>query len=96
MGLKLDEKLPYGTVYGAPGRVKFEQNGVLFDSNGDEVPDGILNNEPHEQISPTRYDNLPLADLQNMLLNRSPKYPTKKSLPGSRESLVMALRSLDD
>ena len=36
MGKKLDEKKPYGTVFGEHGAA-FEQDGVIFDAAGNEI-----------------------------------------------------------
>lgn len=36
MGKKLDEKKPYGTVFGEHGAT-FEQDGVMFDAAGNEI-----------------------------------------------------------
>jgi len=37
MARKLDHQKPYGTVCGATGGAAFEQDGLLFDSHGNEL-----------------------------------------------------------
>ncbi len=92
--MSIDWKRDYGTVYGMPGRVRYEQDGRYFDVEGVAVNETPVDDT--QTILPIAYETLPLTELQNMLMNRaSSQYPTRRSVPHNRDTIVAALRNLD-
>jgi len=49
MGKQLDRSRPFGEIFGVSGGAKFEQDGCLFDVQGE-----LIGGEPESAAKPTR------------------------------------------
>lgn len=92
--MSLDRTRDFGTVFGLPGRVRFEQDEKYFDASGEEI------SPPSEVPTPVTpvvdYESMSMHELQNMLLNRATaRYPNRRSLPSNRDGVIAALQALD-
>ena len=77
--MKLNHNKPFFTVHGGDTRASFEQDGKLFDSNGDEVVEAV----DTETTTETGTDTKPSAQAAIGKGRGKGKQPAKKETPAA-------------